>query len=433
VSALTNSRRGTGFVAQFAVVAIAGLALALIDALGSGEIDGVVTNLIHVSVPFVAAVFVLGLVRSGVLSLGAIRSLAYVLFFSVAGLTATGVMSVMTGLAVSSPNVFLYGYSFYSASLAYVVLTAGRTVSMSRVFDIANPLLLATGPLAISVTSMRHWSLRGRLNHFFPFLVVGIFLFLVVGLGLGPALDIRDQLNLASGLAFGYVFELFIYANFAGLSLIVYAVAGILGMRVPLNFAQPFSAANMLDFWKGWHLSLSSLLKELFYKPFRARFGTYTAVMVTYLASASWHGVSANFLIWGLFHGVIFIASIALLKRKHVLWAFVLYPPAVVIARMIFGTPSFDNLVTIVNHVPTGAEIRELALTVLDWPLETMIALVLATVLVVVEFAYREKPLFVGRNYKFLRVKVTQTILMICIIVFTSGRIGDVIAAYGQR
>jgi alginate O-acetyltransferase complex protein AlgI len=433
VSALTNSRRGTGFVAQFAVVAVAGLALALIDALGSGEIDGVVTNLIHVSVPFVAAVFVLGLVRSGVLSLGAIRALAYLLFFSVAGLTATGVMSVMTGLAVSSPNVFLYGYSFYSASLAYVVLTAGRTVSMSRAFDIANPLLLATGPLAISVTSMRHWSLRGRLNHFFPFLVVGIFLFLVVGLGLGPALDIRDQLNLASGLAFGYVFELFIYANFAGLSLIVYAVSGILGMRVPLNFAQPFSAANMLDFWKGWHLSLSSLLKELFYKPFRARFGTYTAVMVTYLASASWHGVSANFLIWGLFHGVIFIASIALLKRKHVLWAFVLYPPAVVIARMIFGTPSFDNLVTIANHVPTGAEIRELALTVLDWPLETMIALVLATVLVVVEFAYREKPLFVGRNYKFLRVKVTQTILMICIIVFTSGRIGDVIAAYGQR
>jgi alginate O-acetyltransferase complex protein AlgI len=433
VSAPTISRRGTGFVAQFAAVVLAGLALAVLDALGSGRVDGVVTNLIHVAVPFVAAVFVLGLVRSGVLSLGAIKALAYVLFFSVAGLTATGVMSVMNGLAVSSPNVFLYGYSFYSASLAYVVLTAGRTVSLSRAFDIANPLLLATGPLAISVSSMRHWSVRGRLNHFFPFLVVGIFLFIVVGLGLGPALDLRDQLNIASGLAFGYVFELFIYANFAGLSLIVYAVAGILGMRVPLNFAQPFSAANILDFWKGWHLSLSSLLKELFYKPVRARWGTYAAVMVTYLASASWHGVSANFLIWGIFHGAIFVASIALLKRKQLLWAFVLYPPAVVIARMIFGTPSFDNLVTIVNHIPTGTEIRELALTIVAWPLETIIAVVLATVLVVLEFAFREKPLFVGRNYKFLRVKVVQTILMVSIIVFTSGRIGDLIAAYGQR
>jgi alginate O-acetyltransferase complex protein AlgI len=348
-------------------------------------------------------------------------------------LTATGVMSVMNGLAVSSPNVFLYGYSFYSASLAYVVLTAGRTVSLSRVFDVANPLLLATGPLAISVSSMRHWSVRGRLNHFFPFLVVGIFLFIVVGLGLGPALDLRDQLNLASGLAFGYVFELFIYANFAGLSLIVYAVAGILGMRVPLNFAQPFSASNMLDFWKGWHLSLSSLLKELFYKPVRARFGTYAAVMVTYLASASWHGVSANFFIWGLFHGAVFVASIALLKRKHILWAFVLYPPAVVVARMVFGTPSFDNLVTIVNHVPAEAELRALLQTMLEWPLETVIALVLATALVILEFAFREKPLFAGRNYKFLRVKFAQTILMVGIIVFTSGRIGDVIAAYGQR
>jgi hypothetical protein len=433
VSALLTSRHRTVFFSQFVTVVSAGLALAVLDAVGSGHVDGVVTNLVHVAVPFVGSVVVLGLVRSGVLSVGAIRALAYALFFSVAALTATGVMSVMNGLAVSSPNVFLYGYSFYSASLAYVVLTAGREVSLSRAFDIANPLLMATGPLAISVSSMRHWSVRGRLNQFFPFLVVGIFLFIVVGLGLGPALDIRDQLNLASGLAFGYVFELFIYANFAGLSLIVYAVAGILGMRVPLNFAQPFSAANMLDFWKGWHLSLSSLLKELFYKPVRARFGTYTAVMVTYLASASWHGVSANFLIWGLFHGIIFVASIALLKRKHVLWAFVLYPPAVVIARMIFGTPSFDNLVSIVNHVPTGTEIRELALTMLDWPLETIIALVLATVLVIVEFAFRDKPLFVGRNYKFLRVKFAQTILMISIIVFTSGRIGDVIAAYGQR
>ena len=433
MSALLTSRHRTVFFSQFVTVVSAGLALAVLDAVGSGHVDGVVTNLVHVAVPFVGSVVVLGLVRSGVLSVGAIRALAYALFFSVAALTATGVMSVMNGLAVSSPNVFLYGYSFYSASLAYVVLTAGREVSLSRAFDIANPLLMATGPLAISVSSMRHWSVRGRLNQFFPFLVVGIFLFIVVGLGLGPALDIRDQLNLASGLAFGYVFELFIYANFAGLSLIVYAVAGILGMRVPLNFAQPFSAANMLDFWKGWHLSLSSLLKELFYKPVRARFGTYTAVMVTYLASASWHGVSANFLIWGLFHGIIFVASIALLKRKHVLWAFVLYPPAVVIARMIFGTPSFDNLVSIVNHVPTGTEIRELALTMLDWPLETIIALVLATVLVIVEFAFRDKPLFVGRNYKFLRVKFAQTILMISIIVFTSGRIGDVIAAYGQR
>ena len=433
MSALPTPRHRTVFFSQFVTVVVAGLALAALDALDSGRIDGVVTNLIHVAVPFVAAVVVLGLVRSGVLSLGAIRALAYALFFSVAALTATGVMSVMNGLAVSSPNVFLYGYSFYSASLAYVVLTAGREASLSRAFDIANPLMMATGPLAISVSSMRHWSVRGRLNHFFPFLVVGIFLFIVVGLGLGPALDIRDQLNLASGLAFGYVFELFIYANFAGLSLIVYAVAGILGMRVPLNFAQPFSASNMLDFWKGWHLSLSSLLKELFYKPVRARFGTYTAVMVTYLASASWHGVSANFLLWGLFHGLIFVASIALLKRKHMLWAFVLYPPAVVIARMIFGTPSFDNLVSIVNHVPTGTEIRELALTILDWPLETMIALVLATVLVIIEFTFREKPLLVGRNYKFLRVKFAQTILMISIIVFTSGRIGDVIAAYGQR
>lgn len=422
-----------GFAPQFATVVTVGLLMAVSNSWADGGTSVLLTEVIHVAMPALASVLVIGLVRSGLLPRAAIRAFAYVIFFSVAALTATGFMSVMNGLAVSSPNPFLYGYSFYSASLAYLVLMEGRSASFVRTFDIANPLMLATGPLAISVSSMRHWPFRSRLNYFFPFLVIGVFMFIVLGLGLGPALDIKEQLNLVSGLVFGFVFELFIYVNFAGLSLIVYAVAGIIGMRVPLNFKQPFSASNILDFWKGWHLSLSSLLKELFYKPIRARWGTYAAVMVTYLASASWHGMTVNFAIWGFLHGVVFVASIALLKRKHAIWAFVLFPPTVVVARMIFGTPSFDSLVTIVNHVPTIAEAKAAALTIFSWPTETLIALALSIALIVVEYAFRTTPLLVGRNYKFLRVRVTQIILMAAILVFTSGRIGDVIAAYGQR
>lgn len=422
-----------GFASQFALVVFAGLALAALSALSSRNTSALWIDVVHVAMPALVSVLVIGLVRSGVLPPLAIRTFAYLIFFSVAALTATGFMSVMNGLAVSSPNPFLYGYSFYSASLAYLVLMEGRSASFIRTFDIANPLMLATGPLAISVASMRHWSLRGRLNYFFPFLIIGVFFFIVLGLGLAPALAINEQLNLVSGLLFGIVFELFIYVNFAGLSLIVYAVAGIIGMRVPLNFKQPFSAANILDFWKGWHLSLSALLKELFYKPVRAQWGTYTAVMVTYLASASWHGMTVNFAIWGFLHGAIFVASIALLKRKHTFWAFVIFPPTVVVARMIFGTPSFDSLVTITNHVPTLAEATIAIQTVIGWPTETLIALTLSVALVVVEFAFRKTRLLLGRNYKFLRVRVTQVFLMAAIIMFASGRIGDVIAAYGQR
>jgi hypothetical protein len=422
-----------GFASQFALVVFAGLALATLSALSNRSTSALWIDVVHVAMPALASVLVIGLVRSGVLPQLAIRTFAYLIFFSVAALTATGFMSVMNGLAVSSPNPFLYGYSFYSASLAYLVLMEGRSASFIRTFDIANPLMLATGPLAISVASMRHWSLRGRLNYFFPFLIIGVFFFIVLGLGLAPALAINEQLNLVSGLLFGIVFELFIYVNFAGLSLIVYAVAGIIGMRVPLNFKQPFSAANILDFWKGWHLSLSALLKELFYKPVRARWGTFAAVMVTYLASASWHGMTVNFAIWGFLHGAIFVGSIALLKRKHAFWAFVIFPPTVVVARMIFGTPSFDSLVTIMNHVPTLAEATIATQTVIEWPTGTLIALVLSVALVFVEFAFRKTRLLLGRNYKFLRVRVTQVFLMAAIIMFASGRIGDVIAAYGQR
>lgn len=425
--------RQHAFVSQFVTVVVAGFALAVIGAATTGEWSGLATNVIHVAMPAIACVVVIGALRSGLLPNYATRPLAYAIFFSVAALTATGFMSVMNGLAVSSPNPFLYGYSFYSASLAYLVLMHGRTVEFGRTFDIANPLLLATGPLAISVGSMTHWSLRGRLNYFFPFLVLGTFLFLVLGVGLGPALAIKDQLNIVAGLIFGFVFELFIYVNFAGLSLIVYAVAGILGMRVPLNFKQPFSATNILDFWKGWHLSLSSLLKELFYKPARAAWGTTAAVMVTYLASASWHGMTVNFAIWGLFHGAVFALSITLLKRRHRVWAFVIFPPTVVIARMVFGTPSFENLTTIVGHVPTGADLVAIAEAASGWPVETFVALGLSVALVIAEFTRRSSPLFIGRNYKFLRVRAMQIVMMLAILLFTSGRIGDVIAAYGQR
>ncbi len=421
------------FAAQFALVVFAGISLTVLTSLSNGSLSTLWVELVHVAIPALVSVLVIGFVRSGFLPPLAIRTFAYLIFFSVATLTATGFMSVMNGLAVSSPNPFLYGYSFYSASLAYLVLMEGRSASFIRTFDIANPLMLATGPLLISVASMRHWSLRGRLNYFFPFLVSGAFFFIVLGLGLAPALAIKDQLNLVSGLVFGFVFELFIYVNFAGLSLVVYAVAGIIGMRVPLNFKQPFSASNILDFWKGWHLSLSSLLKELFYKPVRARWGTYAAVMVTYLASASWHGMTLNFAIWGCLHGLVFVASIVLLKRRHTIWAFVIFPPTVVLARMIFGTPSFESLVSIVNHVPTLDDATVATMTVVSWPTETHIALALSIALVLVEFAFRRMPLVVGRNYKFLRVRVTQVALMAAIILFASGRIGDVIAAYGQR
>jgi hypothetical protein len=155
--------------------------------------------------------------------------------------------------------------------------------------------------------------------------------------------------------------------------------------------------------------------------------------MVTYLASASWHGMTLNFAIWGFLHGAVFVASIALLKRKHTIWALIIFPPTVVIARMIFGTPSFDSLVAIVNHLPTLAEAKVAALTVVDWPTETLIALALSVTLVVVEYAFRRAPLLIGRNYKFLRVRIMQIVLMAALIMFTSGRIGDVIAAYGQR
>ena len=101
-----------GFATQFALVVLAGFAMAALSAYSNRSTPVLWIDVVHVAMPALASILVIGLVRSGLLPPLAIRAFAYLIFFSVAALTATGFMSVMNGLAVSSPNPFLYGYSF---------------------------------------------------------------------------------------------------------------------------------------------------------------------------------------------------------------------------------------------------------------------------------------------------------------------------------
>jgi len=146
-------------------------------------------------------------------------------------------------------------------------------------------------------------------------------------------------------LIFAILFEIFVYANFCGLSLIIYAIFGVLGVRVPLNFKQPFSSNNLIDFWKGWHISLSTVLKTLFYEPIRKRYGVGLAILGVYLASAMWHGVTLNFLLWGLFHAACFYATLFFLKRKIALLPPFILIVGVVVGRLIFSDSNTERLI----------------------------------------------------------------------------------------
>lgn len=99
-----------------------------------------------------------------------------------------------------------------------------------------------------------------------------------------------------------------IYADFSGYSDMAIGCARILGFRFAQNFDMPYLSANITEFWRRWHISLSSWLRDYLYIPLGGnRKGisrTYVNLMITMVLGGLWHGASWNFVLWGLLHGI---------------------------------------------------------------------------------------------------------------------------------
>ena len=102
-----------------------------------------------------------------------------------------------------------------------------------------------------------------------------------------------------------------IYCDFSGYSDIARGVSRMMGFEIMRNFNLPYFAVNPSDFWKRWHLSLSTWLRDYLYIPLGGNRGSRTDVnrnlMVTMLLGGLWHGASWNFLWWGLYHGLLLV------------------------------------------------------------------------------------------------------------------------------
>jgi len=116
--------------------------------------------------------------------------------------------------------------------------------------------------------------------------------------------------------AFAYYCQ--IYFDFAGYSSMAIGVAYFFGYSLPKNFNFPYTATNITDFWRRWHISLSSWLRDYLYIPLGgnrdSEFFFYRNLMITMLLGGLWHGASYNFIIWGGMHGVALCFHKAYLK-----------------------------------------------------------------------------------------------------------------------
>ncbi len=154
--------------------------------------------------------------------------------------------------------------------------------------------------------------------------------------------------------AYGYTIQ--IWCDFSGYSDIAIGVAALLGYHFPKNFDQPFRALSLSEFWRRWHISLSTWLRDYLYKPLGGSHGTEgrTArnLMLTMVLGGIWHGAAWTFVAWGALHGAALVIERALGLRavpsgwggRILRWAITFH--IVVAAFVLFRAPDLATVGT---------------------------------------------------------------------------------------
>lgn len=162
----------------------------------------------------------------------------------------------------------------------------------------------------------------------YALLLRGLFLKLVIAYRIAPYVtETLAQTATAGGLNLWFCFvlyALYIYADFAGYSYIAIGVTRLFGIHCPDNFSLPYFSANVREFWSRWHISLSTWLRDYIYIPLGGnRLGNgrrVTNLLSTFAVSGLWHGSTLNFLLWGLYHGLLNALSSKRPSAQHFSW-----------------------------------------------------------------------------------------------------------------
>lgn len=214
------------------------------------------------------------------------------------------------------------GVSFYTFhSISYVVdVYRGLIKPCEKIIEYAIYVAffpkLVSGPIERSEKFLPQLrSAQERLG--FPEIHSGIFL-LIQGLFLKSAVSDRlrdyvgvvyDQYKTHAGLELllaSYAFSIKIYADFFGYTLIATGIALFFGIRLSRNFNSPYFAPNPQEFWRRWHITLSTWFRDYVYIPLGGnKRRRYLNVLITMALAGLWHGADAKFVFWGLFHGMI--------------------------------------------------------------------------------------------------------------------------------
>ena len=275
--------------------------------------------------------------RSLVLALGVSLNLAVLFGFKYAYFTST-VLSAATGFTLlSAPVVLPIGISFYTfQQIAYLVdIARGETAERD---PLRYALFVSFFPQLIAGPIVHHKELSGqftglRERPFASDLAVGVTIFTI---GLAKKVLLADTFALvaspvfdgaAAGNAPGTLaawaavsaYALQIYFDFSAYSDMAIGLGRMFGIVLPFNFASPYKATSIIEFWRRWHITLSRFLRDYLYIPLggnrRGPLRQRLNLFLTMLLGGIWHGAGWTFVLWGALHGLMLVS--AHLWRRH--------------------------------------------------------------------------------------------------------------------
>ncbi|MCI4645866.1 MAG: MBOAT family protein [Hyphomonadaceae bacterium] len=170
-------------------------------------------------------------------------------------------------------------------------------------------------------------------------------------------------------------YTLQIFFDFAGYSIMALGLGRVFGFTFPLNFDQPYISRSIREFWRRWHISLSSWFRDYLYIPLGGSRGgeiaTYRNLLIVFFTTGIWHGASWNFVFWGLFHGFFIVierskriggvldAMPFLLQRIYLLlvvmigWVFFRleeFPDAIAVVQAMFTWKPLTETTSVLAH-----------------------------------------------------------------------------------
>lgn len=245
----------------------------------------------------------------------------------------------MLGIGIEIPTFELLlpvGISFYTfQALGYIIdvyrgtISAEKSLARYALFVAFFPQLVA-GPIERAGNLLpqfhsRHFFSNDSLLAGLRLMMWGYFMKLCVADNLSPYVDaVFSNLAIHNGksvwlAAIFFTFQIF--CDFAGYSLIAIGTARCLGFTLMQNFRQPYLAPSVKEFWRRWHISLSTWFSDYVYKPLggnrcgRAKHARN--LLLTFVVSGLWHGANWTFIVWGGYHGAL---QVVYAQKKHLRW-----------------------------------------------------------------------------------------------------------------